>query len=52
MVSMLAIPVPCWSVSNKVKEQLKAVIDNLYILIAQSHEYLGSQTTHAMTSEM
>lgn len=32
--------------------QLKAIIDNLYFLIVQSHDYHGPQTTQAMTAEM
>jgi mediator of RNA polymerase II transcription subunit 10 len=37
---------------NPPTEQLKAVIDNLYMLICQAHEFRGSQTTEAMTFEM
>ena len=39
-------------VANCGTAQLKAVIDNLYFLIAQSHDHHGTQTTQAMTEEM
>lgn len=39
-------------ITNCITEQLKAVIDNLYMLICQAHEFRGSQTTEAMTFEM
>ncbi|KAG9626386.1 mediator of RNA polymerase II transcription subunit 10, partial [Aureobasidium melanogenum] len=37
---------------DQVEQQLKAVIDNLYMLICQAHEFRGSQTTEAMTFEI
>lgn len=39
-------------IADRLTEQLKAVIDNLYMLICQAHEFRGSQTTEAMTFEM
>lgn len=39
-------------IADRLTEQLKAVIDNLYMLICQAHEFCGSQTTEAMTFEM
>jgi len=48
----LALRLPCPIIANLSTEQLKAVIDNLYMLICQAHEFRGSQTTEAMTFEM
>jgi mediator of RNA polymerase II transcription subunit 10 len=47
-----AVYPPCYSVTDCIAAQLKAVIDNLYMLICQAHEFRGSQTTDAMTFEM
>lgn len=47
-----AVYPPCYSVADCIAAQLKAVIDNLYMLICQAHEFRGSQTTDAMTFEM
>jgi hypothetical protein len=48
----LAASLPSPLVTDRLTEQLKAVIDNLYMLICQAHEFRGSQTTEAMTFEM
>ncbi|THX66171.1 mediator of RNA polymerase II transcription subunit 10 [Aureobasidium pullulans] len=37
---------------DEVDAQLKAVIDNLYMLICQAHEFRGTQTQEAMTFEI
>ncbi|CAD0090443.1 unnamed protein product [Aureobasidium vineae] len=42
----------CFPLLTVPTEQLKAVIDNLYMLICQAHEFRGSQTTEAMTFEI
>lgn len=47
-----ALWLPCPFTAYLFTEQLKAVIDNLYMLICQAHEFRGSQTTDAMTFEM
>jgi hypothetical protein len=48
--SAASLPSPL--ITDRLTEQLKAVIDNLYMLICQAHEFRGSQTTEAMTFEM
>lgn len=49
---MSAAYLSCHFIADRIAEQLKAVIDNLYMLICQAHEFRGSQTTDAMTFEM
>ena len=49
---MSAVYLSCHSNTDCITEQLKAVIDNLYMLICQAHEFRGQQTTEAMTFEM
>jgi fucose permease len=49
---MLSAWLLCPIMTDCLIEQLKAVIDNLYMLICQAHEFRGSQTTEAMTFEM
>ncbi|GAB7351209.1 hypothetical protein MBLNU459_g1647t1 [Dothideomycetes sp. NU459] len=37
---------------DEIDGQLKAIVDNLYLLIVQSYDYHGSNTAQAMTSEI
>lgn len=38
--------------TNYLEDQLKSIINNLYLLIAQTYEYHGANTAQAMTAEM
>lgn len=40
------------SSNNDIAEHLRAIISNLYFLIAQAHDYQGPKTQEAIASEM